>query len=304
MNGTTLNATVVDVIDGDTLRVNIANHPPQNPRILSLDTEESLPQSGKPVTPLGHAATDAARDFWKVGDTIQLEFPGNESVADCLSKYRGNYDRLLVWAYKDGTDYQEYMIRKGFSPYFTKYGYARFSDNHLRYIAAERDAQKRGSGIWDQLSGNGTEENNYALLTTWWTLRAEVIEGFRRYIATNPQVSVLNTRLDYHRLVQAANAEETATIFTELREITPLDGGHAVIDIGAIARPFKVFVPGAFTTAGREIINLLTQRYIPGDRTHPRKGYAYIDGRLKMFRGVPEIVIKSVSQVSDSPNQN
>lgn len=302
MNGTTIDATVVRVVDGDTLKVNITNHGQEDLRILSLDTEESLPNSGKPVTLLGHAAADEAKRFWKTGDTITLEFPGKEQAENCLKKYRGNFDRLLVWAYKHGTDFQEYMIRKGFSPYFTKYGYALFSDNHLRYMAAERDAQKRVSGIWDQFTGNGSEVNNYAALTTWWTLRAEVIDGYRRYMKTGPKIPVLNTRLDYDKLVTAAKLEQTATIFTELRAIKPVGGSHAKIGIGAIARPFDVFLPHAYKPAGQEIMNLLTQRYIAGDLAHPRKGYTYLHGVLKMFNNDPQIVIESVSQVSDYPN--
>ena len=142
------------------------------------------------------------------------------------------------------------MIRSGLSPYFVKYGYACFADNHLRYTAAEREAQAKMLGIWDQVGNNGSEVNNYAALQTWWMLRAEVIDGYRRHIATKPQAPVLNTRLDYDELLEAAREGKTVTIFTELREIQPVGDNHAAISIGALARPFDVFIPRVPRTSG------------------------------------------------------
>jgi endonuclease YncB( thermonuclease family) len=56
-----------------------------------------------------------------------------------VQRYRGNFGRLLVYIHKDGVDFQETMIREGFSPYFVKYGNAIF--HHDTYRAAEREAQ-------------------------------------------------------------------------------------------------------------------------------------------------------------------
>ena len=300
-NGTTFVTTFCRVVDGDTLRIKTTTGE-EDLRLLSLDTEESRAGSGKPVTPLGGEAKAEAEKFWKGETSVRLEFPGTESLEDCKKKYRGNYGRLLVWAYRsDGTDFQEHMIRSGLSPYFVKYGYACFANNHHRYIAAEREAQANVLGIWDQIAGNGSEVNNYAALQTWWTLRAEVIDGYRRHMATNPQAPVLNTRLDYDKLVEAAKEGETVTIFTELRQIRRIGDTHLAISIGSRERPFDVFVPHAHETAGQAIENLLRHRYIAGDLDHPRRGYAYLKGMLKMFKDTPEIVIESVSQISDSP---
>ena len=95
MNGTILDTTVVRVVDGDTVRVNV-DLGEESVRILSLDTEESHAGGSKPVTPLGHAAKAEAMDFFKPGDDIKLEFPGKDPLEVCLQKYRGNFGRLLV----------------------------------------------------------------------------------------------------------------------------------------------------------------------------------------------------------------
>ena len=301
MPGTTLETTVGRVVDGDTLVVPIEGAD-EYLRLLSLDTEESKPSSSKPVTPLGQEATAEANRFWDEGDPVILEFPGTESLRTCLKKYRGNFKRLLVWAYRpDNTDYQEHMIKAGLSPYFVKYGYAKLAANHDRYTAAEREAQTARRGVWDQLTGNGREINNYAALTTWWTLRAKVINEYREHLATNPANPVLNTRLDYDELLKAAQQERELSIFTEVRNVDTADG-HAVIDIGSIKRRFCVFIPNAYTSPSRvRVLNLLNLRYIAGDLAHPRRGYVYLQGRLDTYRGTPQIRIESTSQISDSP---
>ena len=122
IKGTTIETKVVRVVDGDTIRVEV-NSTEESLRILSLDTEESNGASSKPVSPWGKEAKKEAEKLFKAGDNVKLEFPGDESVEECVKKYRGNYGRLLVFVYlDDGTDFQEHMFQKGFSPYFVKYG--------------------------------------------------------------------------------------------------------------------------------------------------------------------------------------
>ena len=132
IKGTHLKVKFNRVVDGDTIRVFLpGDEKDESLRILALDTEESHAGGGKPVTPWGKAAKLRAERFFEDADEVVIEFPGNEDLASCLMKYRGNFGRLLVYVYRDGVDFQENMIREGYSPYFMKYGnvrtYARYA---------------------------------------------------------------------------------------------------------------------------------------------------------------------------------
>lgn len=58
--GTSITATVVRAIDGDTVRLT-SDGREDSVRLLALDTEESNLGSNKPVTPWGHKAKEAAQ---------------------------------------------------------------------------------------------------------------------------------------------------------------------------------------------------------------------------------------------------
>jgi endonuclease YncB( thermonuclease family) len=123
--GTTVDTTVVRVVDGDTVAVTIADRE-EKLRLSNLDTEESNHGSDKPITPWGKKAKERATELLAAGAPVTLEFAGNEPLEVCLERYRDNFGRLLVWLHHDGRDFQERMIADGYSPYFSKYGYADF----------------------------------------------------------------------------------------------------------------------------------------------------------------------------------
>ncbi|MCL6433609.1 MAG: thermonuclease family protein [Leptolyngbyaceae cyanobacterium HOT.MB2.61] len=304
-HGTTVNATVLRVVDGDTLRVRLGDKE-ESLRISALDTEESnRGSSTKPVTPHGKAAKQAAQKFFPVNSQITLEFAGSEPLEVCLEKYRDNYGRLLVFVHKDGKDYQEHMILEGYSPYFVKYGNVNFPEYHQRYIQAERKAQSERRGIWDQIQANGSEINNYALLTTWWHLRAAVIDEYRSLKVTMP--AILNTRLDYARLIELAKDKKETTVFTELRSFKRIRGNHLVIDIGSQQQPFQVFIADLERENSQQVMELLVNRYLSDDVIHPRRNYAYVTGALQLFQNrqdLPPIVqlkVTSIDQITDYP---
>lgn len=308
LSGTSFEVKIDRVVDGDTVRVFLEEDAPKSEslRILSLDTEE-VNAGNKPVTELGRRASERAKELLKEGDRVKLTLPGNEPRDEAIAKYRGNFGRLLCYVeLEDGTDFQELMIREGFSPYFQKYGYAEFANFHTRYRDAEREAQSKVLGIWDQIANNGAMMRNYAALCTWWDLRARVIEGYREIKRRLPEANLFNTRLDYARLVEIAKAGEETTVFMELRDFTPTASDHIVFNTGSLEQPYQMFVPNANVGRGEEIMNLVLQRYRANGDTAPRRSYAYVTGKTKMFpdadTGRPEIVVTDVNQITDWPS--
>lgn len=298
-NGTTVQAKVSRVVDGDTIRVFLPDQTQdESLRILALDTEESHTGGGKPVTPWGKKAKKKAEQFFSPEDTVLLEFPGNENTDVCLKRYRGNYGRLLVFVYKDGTDFQEEMIREGYSPYFVKYGYASFAGHHERYKQAERIAQQNFLGVWNQIEVNGSEIRNYAVLNTWWTLRAEVIDEYRKIKSNYPDL--LNTRLDYDTLATRAQSGDTVTVFTELHSYKFVSQKSVVVQIGSVKQPFALFIPDATTDEGQTILNLLENRYISKGDDYPRRSYAYLTGQLSLYQEKPQMVVTGAEQIKDN----
>jgi len=295
---TEVRAKVVRVVGGDSLRVR-TDAGEENLRLFGLDTEKTRPGGDGPVTPWGLSAKKEAQRFFEPGDRVTLAFPGPEPEEICWQKYRGDYGRPLAFVYKNGVDYQEHMIRRGYSPYFMKYGYVPVPAYHTRYAKAERAAQSERLGVWDQVGANGSETRNYALLTTWWHLRARIIDDYRRLRRAGAYL--LNTRLDYAEIADLARQEKEATVFTELRGCSRAGGTHLIVDIGSVQQPFKVFVPDVDSPEGEAIVELLDARYIARLPDHPRRSYAYVTGAMKLLHGTPEIIVASAEQITDEP---
>lgn len=298
MRGTMIDATVRRVVDGDTLYVEEFN---KSIRILSLDTEESRASGGKPKTIWGEAASERASLLLPEGSSIRLEFQGQDAPSEVWNRYVDNFGRGLAWIHlKDGQDFQEIMIREGYSPYFSKYGYAEWPELHTRYEKAERDAQASNVGVWDQIKVNGSVMRNYALLGTWWDLRARLIQSYRETKRHRTDIRIYNTRKDYQELSELAHSEEFVTIFTELRGIRRTGGIHGLISIGSLERPFDLFLERMDRDQMQNVIQLLSNRYFSNDdeKSH-RRGYAFVTGNLQSFRGNPQMRLNDSSQILD-----
>lgn len=298
IRGTSFVAQFSRVVDGDTIKVVLPDSTTsENIRILCIDTEETFSISSKPVTPWGRAAKKFATSFFSDTPTVILEFPGNDPIDVSLSKHRDNYNRLLVYVYHNDKDFQQVMIKQGYSPYFTKYGNSPFPSHHLRYIAAERTAQIARRGVWDQVSVNGSIIRNYSALQVWWQLRAAIIDEYRALHVANP--NVYNTRLDYDTLFSLAEQKAEATIFTEVRTVSRVAGSVGIVDIGSRARPFNLRIPDLDSDEGSQIIALLSNRYISFSESFPRRSYCYVTGMMEMYGRTPQMVLTSASAVTD-----
>ena len=230
---------------------------------------------------------------------------------EIATRYLDNFERPLGYIHLpeplDGTtDLTEIMIRRGFSPYFVKYGRSTFPGHDARYEAAERAAQVDDIGVWNQFEANGAmtpdqAPRNYPRLMVWWELRARIIDGFRAARAADSGLRLFDTRIDYATLVEKAEARETVTVFMELKEGTTVGGLHHVIRSGSLAQPFQLFLPMEERPEIRAVLDLLRNRYVAEGEDYPRRNYAYVTGPLKTFRGRPEMVVEGVDQVSDEP---
>lgn len=146
----TVTVTVVDVVDGDTVKVRYENGTRDTVRLLGVDTpevhSENTPDEfeGVPETDAGRQclrqygerASEFAEDAL-AGQTVRLGFDENEGR-------RGYYDRLLAYVYLDGDQFNYRLVAEG---------HARMYDSEFveraRYATAERTAQEANRGVWN-----------------------------------------------------------------------------------------------------------------------------------------------------------
>ena len=120
---TTTTATVTSVVDGDTLHAALADGATLTVRLDGIDA----PERGEPFS---DRATRAARVLL-LGKQVQLRGTDVD-----------RYDRLVARVLVDGLDSSLHLVRDGLACHFTRYS----SDASL--AAAQRDAQRQGSGFW------------------------------------------------------------------------------------------------------------------------------------------------------------
>jgi micrococcal nuclease len=132
--GTTVRATVVETIDGDTVVVEFANGTRDTVRLLGVDTPETHHPT-KPVQCYGPEASDYTRARL-LGKIVTLERD---------AEVRDKYGRFLAYVILDGALYNDELLREG---------YARFlvippNGAHARaMLADELAAQQAHRGLW------------------------------------------------------------------------------------------------------------------------------------------------------------
>ena len=130
------NATVVRVIDGDTLAADIDGDE-EHVRLIGIDTPESVAQD-RPDECFGKEASERLRELLPAGSPLRLE----RDVEP-----RDQYDRLLAYVYRatDGLFVNQtlvsdgYAVAKAFPPNTTL---------HQELLAAESQARTARKGLW------------------------------------------------------------------------------------------------------------------------------------------------------------
>jgi len=141
-------ATVIKVIDGDTIKI-MYQQEKQSVRLIGIDTPESRAnkkankdamRSGQDVaaiTTMGKQATAYAKNMVKPGDTISIEFDVQK---------RDKYGRLLGYVYlSDGRMLNEEIIRGGYASAMTIPPNIKYQ---ARFLNAYRNARENKRGLW------------------------------------------------------------------------------------------------------------------------------------------------------------
>ncbi len=132
-------AEVVDCIDGDTIRVRIADTPAglqeiETVRLLGVDTPETV-HPNKPVERFGKEASDFTRRSL-AGKPIYLAFDWD---------LRDAYKRLLAYVYlADGTCFNALLISSGYGFAYVKYPFQFMEE----FKALERKSREQKAGLW------------------------------------------------------------------------------------------------------------------------------------------------------------
>lgn len=135
------NATVVRVVDGDTVVVEIGGTT-ETVRLIGIDT----PETKKPNTPVqcfGPEASDFTKHLLPAGTALHLE----RDV-----EARDKYGRLLAYAYlvPDGTFVNLTIVREGYARLLTIPPNVAHSAD---FVAAARAAQQEDAGLWGGCTG-------------------------------------------------------------------------------------------------------------------------------------------------------
>jgi micrococcal nuclease len=134
-------ARVSSVVDGDTIRVELAESP-ITVRLIGVDTPEMHDRHdiSAPPQPFAREASDFARRTL-AGQRVRLEFePGNRL---------DRYGRTLAYVFLgDGTFFNRELVRQGYARAYTRFPF-RYRE---QFRADETLARSQGRGLWAQVA--------------------------------------------------------------------------------------------------------------------------------------------------------
>lgn len=134
---------VTDVVDGDTLKINMGGTV-ETLRLIGIDTPETV-DPRKPVQCFGTEASNRAKALLS-GQKVSIE-------ADSTQDTRDKYGRLLVYIYRDdGLFFNKAMVADG---YAYEYTYDKPYKYQAEFKAAQLAAQNAGKGLWSSTTCNG-----------------------------------------------------------------------------------------------------------------------------------------------------
>jgi len=133
-SGQAIEAPVLRVVDGDTIRVRYEGES-QRVRYIGMNTPEvNHPERG--AEPYGREATEANRRLVE-GETVRLVFDAEQ---------RDRYGRLLAYVHRqDGTFVNAKLVEKGYAQVMTVPPNVRHQE---LFLQLEREARRAERGLW------------------------------------------------------------------------------------------------------------------------------------------------------------
>jgi endonuclease YncB( thermonuclease family) len=129
-------ASVVRVVDGDTVELKLADGKQEKARLLNVNTPETV-DPRRPVEEYGREASNFSKSMLTPGRPVFYKFDVEQ---------RDKYGRMLVHLYlEDGTWYNALLIRAGYAQVMT------ISPNVSAasfFKELEAQARKEGIGLW------------------------------------------------------------------------------------------------------------------------------------------------------------
>ncbi|MFB6072828.1 MAG: thermonuclease family protein [Halobacterium sp.] len=142
-------ATVVHVVDGDTVDVRFADGTEQRVRLLGVDTPEVSGDvapwefEGVPDTDAGRACLRRWGERASQYASDRLAGAEVTVTTDPVADERGSYGRLLAYVTTDGDSFNRELLARG---------YARLYDSPFsrleEFTATERRARRNDTGLW------------------------------------------------------------------------------------------------------------------------------------------------------------
>jgi len=123
-------ATVIFVADGDTLQVRREGKK-EWVRLLRIDTPEKEERGYAEARNALLSLAQGREAF------VVFERDGDEE--------RDRHGRLLAYLFCDGRNVNVEMVRRGWSPFWTRYGEGRYA---AAFRSAEEEARRGNAGLW------------------------------------------------------------------------------------------------------------------------------------------------------------
>jgi micrococcal nuclease len=229
---------VVEVVDGDTIKVALENGP-RKVRLLGIDTPEPA-REGRAAEPGADRATAFTRKLAE-GQLVTLE-------ADSLADDEDRYDRALRYVFlADGRLLNAALVAEGLAHVYTRSTCSRMTE--LRQL--ERAARDAGRGMWSP-------------------------DAMRRIELESVESAIGSVAIVCGPVASTSYAKRS-------------EGRPTFIDLG---RPHPDQVLGiVIWGAVRDAFGRPESRYADGR--------VCVTGRIRLYRGKPEIVVSDPSQIEE-----